>query len=82
VGDVTVRIVGGTKAVRIERPRGVPIRMHIQGGVSQVEVDGKTLGAKGGDVVVDTTGASAARDRYTLEIVGGSKSVVAVERSA
>jgi DNA-binding MarR family transcriptional regulator len=81
VGDVTVRIVGGTKAVRIERPRGVPIRLHIQGGVSQVEVDGKTLGAQGGDVVVDTTGASAARDRYTLEIVGGSKSVVAVERS-
>jgi DNA-binding MarR family transcriptional regulator len=79
-GEVPIRIVGGAKTIRIERPSGVPIRLRVRGGASQVELDGGGLGAKGGDMTIDSRGWTGSGDRYTAEIVGGAKTITVVER--
>jgi DNA-binding MarR family transcriptional regulator len=80
VGEVPLRIVGGARSVRLERPAGVPMRLRLQGGTGQVDLDGQVLGKKGGDVSVESRGWGSATDRFALDVVGGSKSIEVVER--
>jgi DNA-binding MarR family transcriptional regulator len=80
VGDVPVRFVGGTRAIRLERPAGTPVRLRIQGGANSVNLDGTAHGKKGGDVAVESRGWSGATDRLSIEVVGGSRSIDIVER--
>ena len=82
VGEVPIRIVGGARTIRLERPAGVPVRLRIQGGTGSVGLDGQALGKKGGDVTIELTRLAGAADRYALEVVGGSKSIDVVERPA
>jgi DNA-binding MarR family transcriptional regulator len=79
-GEVPVRIVGGARTVRLERPAGAAVRIRIQGSSGSVGLDGQVLGKKGGDVTIESRGWSSARDRYILEVIGGSKSIDVVER--
>jgi DNA-binding MarR family transcriptional regulator len=79
-GDVSIRIVGGAKTIRFERPVAVPVRVRIQGGVGQVEIDRQSLGAKSGDAFVESRGWSDASDRFSVEVVGGAKSITVAER--
>jgi DNA-binding MarR family transcriptional regulator len=81
-GEVAIRIVGGARTIRLERPSGIPVRLRIQGGTERVELDGQALGKKGGDVTIDSRGWADARDRHAIEVVGGSKSIELVERPA
>ena len=80
VGHVPLRIVGGARTIRLERPTGVPIRLEIQGGSATVGLDGQVLGKQGGQVTIESTGWSTSSDRYSLEVVGGSKSIDVVQR--
>ena len=80
VGDVPVRIVGGARTIRLERPVGTPVRLRIQGGASAVGLDGTAHGKKGGDVAVESRGWSSAANRLSIEVVGGSKTIDVVER--
>jgi hypothetical protein len=80
VGELPVKLTGGARTIRIERPAGVPLRLRVVGGTGSVELDGQTLGAKGGDVAMEPGGWLAARDRISVEITGGSKSITVVER--
>ncbi len=82
VGEVPLRIVGGARTIRIERPAGVPIRIGIQGGSSSVGLDGQVLGKKGGQVSIESRGWTTAADRFSLEVVGGSKSIEVIQRPA
>ena len=79
-GQGVVRIVGGASTIRVERPAGVPVRLAILGGSGQVDLDGTRLGQKGGRTTVDSPGWSGAKDRYEIEVVGGSKAVEIVAR--
>jgi DNA-binding MarR family transcriptional regulator len=79
-GEVPVRITGGVKTIRLERPAGVPVRLQISGGVSHVEMDGRSMGSKGGQISIESRGWSVATDRYALEVTGGSKAISIVER--
>jgi DNA-binding MarR family transcriptional regulator len=81
VGEVPVRLVGGARTIRFERPAGVPIKVRIKGGVGQVEVDRQSHGKKSGDASVESKGWSETGDRFSIEIVGGSKTVTVVERA-
>jgi hypothetical protein len=76
---VPVRIVGGARAIRLERPAGTPVRLRLQGGTGSVSLDGHALGKKGGDVAFESQGWAAASGRYAVEVVGGSKSIDIVE---
>jgi DNA-binding MarR family transcriptional regulator len=79
-GEVPIRIVGGARTIRVERPAGTPVRLRIQGGASRVEIDGQVLGKKGGEVTMESRGWADTRDRFAMEVVGGSKSIEVVER--
>jgi DNA-binding MarR family transcriptional regulator len=80
VGEVTVRIVGGAKTVRLERPRGVPVQLKIVGSTGSATLDGTKLGKKGGESTLESPGWAAGTDRIAMEVVGGSKSVDIVDR--
>ena len=79
-GEIPVRIVGGAKTIRVERPRGAPVQLRVRGGASQIELDGTSLGAKGGDTTVDSRGWTGSGDRYALDVIGGAKTITVVER--
>jgi len=78
-GDVPIKLTGGTKTLRLERPAGVPVRLRVLGN-SSVIVDERALGARSGDTVIEPPGWASARERYSLEVIGGSKSITIVER--
>ena len=79
-GDVPIRIVGGAKTIRLERPAGVPVRVRVMGEVGQVEVDRQSYGSKSGDTSVETRGWTDTGDRFSVEVVGGVKTMTVVER--
>ena len=79
-GELPVRIVGGARTIRLERPAGSPVRLNVQGSSGRVELDGETLGRKGGEASVESRGWSTATDRFAVEVVGGSRSIEIVER--
>jgi DNA-binding MarR family transcriptional regulator len=79
-GEGAVRIIGGAKTIRVERPRRVPVRLTVVGGSGGVVLDGTRLREKDGRVSLDAPGWSAARDRYNIEVVGGSRSIEIVAR--
>ena len=80
-GEVAVRIVGGAKTIRFERPAGVPVRVRVKGGAGQVEVDRQSYGSKSGDTAVESRGWSETGDRFSVEVVGGAKTITVVERA-
>ena len=79
-GEVPIKVVGGAKTIRLERPRGVPIRLKVVGSSASATVDGTRLGKGGGASVLESAGFEGARDRFTLDVVGGSKSIDIVDR--
>jgi DNA-binding MarR family transcriptional regulator len=79
-GELPIRIVGGSKTIRIERPRGVPVQLKVVGSAAAATLDGLKLGKRGGESTLESPGWDRARDRITLEVVGGSKSIDILDR--
>ena len=80
-GETGVRIVGGARTIRLERPPAVPVRLSLNGGTGQVLLDGTSLGEKGGKATIASPGWDRAKDRYNVEVVGGSKAIEIVARA-
>jgi DNA-binding MarR family transcriptional regulator len=76
-GDVPIRLPSGNQ-IRIERPAGTAILLRVSGGAANVEFDGMKLGAVGRPTL-ESSGASNAADRYSVEISGGVARIVVVE---
>jgi DNA-binding MarR family transcriptional regulator len=77
-----VRLVGGASEVTLRRPAGVPVRLRVRGGVSNLDLDGQHLSSVGGgDVRMDAGAAAGANAGYEVEIVGGA-SRLAIEVSS
>jgi DNA-binding MarR family transcriptional regulator len=70
-GVVPIRFTRGANSIRVERPAGAPIRLALRGGAGRIDFDEQRLGGTG-DTVIETPGASAAPDRYEVEIEGGA----------
>ena len=81
-GAIGVRLIGGSSNLVIDRPRGVPLRLSIVGGVTRLEFDGQSIGSRGGLAIVESTDAGKAADRFTVEILGGASRVEISERDA
>jgi hypothetical protein len=79
-GEAGVRVVGGVKTIRFERPRAVPVRVSVVGGSAEVTLDGDRVGKGGGHSAVASAGFDRATDRYDLTIVGGTKTVEVIGR--
>jgi DNA-binding MarR family transcriptional regulator len=73
--EVQVQVVGGASAIRVDRPRDVPVRLRVSGGSGRIEVDGRALSQRGGEIALDSAGWTGRGARYAIEIVGGSKSI-------
>jgi DNA-binding MarR family transcriptional regulator len=73
-GVVPIRIAGGINRVSIERPPGVACGLTVQGGVSEIQVDGEKI--KGaGSISMQTPGADSTTDRYEIEVSGGANKI-------
>jgi DNA-binding MarR family transcriptional regulator len=79
-GDVPVEVIGGAKTLRVVRPLGVPLRLSVTGGAGRVELDGLPQGAKGGIWSIESDGWAGSTDRFSVSVVGGSKSIEVVAR--
>ncbi len=77
-GDVPVKFTRGANNIRIERPTGVHVRLNLTGGAGRIDFDQQRLGATG-DTILETTGASDAPDRYSIDIVGGAGRITITE---
>jgi DNA-binding MarR family transcriptional regulator len=79
-GDGEIRIIGGASTIRIERPVGAAVRLTVVGGTGQIVLDGSRHGGKSGMATMESRGWAGAKDRYNVEVVGGSKSIEVVSR--
>jgi hypothetical protein len=79
-GTVPIEVVGGVKALRLQRPKGSELSLSVQGGAARVEFDGRRLGAKGGETTVESEGWRAERDRFEVKVIGGAKTIEMVRR--
>lgn len=79
-GEVPVEFAGGVKNLRLERPAGAALSLLVQGGASRIEFDGKAIGARGGEVTVESPGWNATRDRFGVRVIGGAKAIEIVQR--
>jgi hypothetical protein len=77
---VPVHFAGGASSVRIRRPAGVPARLRIGGGVSNLTFDQERHGAVGGETRLASTGAEDAAERYDVEVDGGASKLSVTER--
>lgn len=77
-GVVPISIDGGARRLRLERPYGTAMRVHIRGGSRQLSLDSLLLGSVG-EARWESPHAAIAADLYDLRIDGGSTdSTVAV----
>jgi hypothetical protein len=67
VGEVTIRIDGPVRNLRLRRPAGIPVGVRIGGGASRMQIDGQELGATGGGY---HNSAPVDPDHYILLISG------------
>ena len=48
--DLIVRVEGGVSRATLRRPAGVPVGVEIEGGATDLRIDGDHIGAAGGPV--------------------------------
>jgi DNA-binding MarR family transcriptional regulator len=75
VGTVPLRIRGGASRIAIHRPRDVPVRVRVAGGLSRLTLDSHRLGSTGSGAVVASPGYESAVDRYELVVEGGASRI-------
>jgi DNA-binding MarR family transcriptional regulator len=78
-GDVPVRLTGGGNHFRIERPKGVAVRLKLGGGAGGIDFDHQRLGGTGGHTLLESTGATDATDRFEVEVTGGASRITVAE---
>ncbi|MGH3764040.1 MAG: hypothetical protein ACRDTX_02615 [Pseudonocardiaceae bacterium] len=69
-GERTIRL-SSVKELRIDRPAGVPVRIEIAKGATNVTLDDRFFGAVGNGLADQAAGYAATADRYRLIISGG-----------
>jgi hypothetical protein len=72
---VRVRIGGGASNVELIRPTGVPVRVHIGGGISKLAIDDFRLGDAGGKTEWQSPDYEQVEGRYDVEIGAGASKV-------
>ena len=83
IGDIPVRIGAGASTIVITVPDGVESRVSTSGGLLTLRSDNSRLGEGGGTggcvacgSSVQTSGYAAAKDRVTITISAGARSIV------
>jgi DNA-binding MarR family transcriptional regulator len=71
-GTVRVTFSGGASKLSLRRPKGVPARLQVNGGVGKLAFDAQRLGAVGGETRLESPDYASAEDRYDIVISGGT----------
>jgi hypothetical protein len=74
-GIVTVVILGGASNVAIRRPEGVAARLRVAGGATNLEFDGRRIGAAGGELDLRDRDYYGATARYDIAVTGGANNL-------
>lgn len=72
---VRLRIGGGASNVELIRPSGVPVRVHIGGGVSRLTIDDFRLGSAGGKTDWQSPNHEQVAGRYDVQIGAGASRI-------
>ncbi len=80
-GTTTVRIDGVVSSARLRRPRGVPVTLRVDGGVSHLTFDGQRYSQIGGERRFISDGFAGSNARYEIEVVGGASRLAIVTLS-
>jgi hypothetical protein len=72
---VSVRIGAGASNVELIRPAGVPVRVRIGGGASELAIDDVRVGAAGGKTDWRSPDYDLVEGRYDIEIGAGASKV-------
>ena len=75
VGTATVVVHGGASYLAIHRPAGVPARLCVEGGVTHLRFDDRSIGAAGKRVDLRGHGYDDAIDRYEVKVAGGANNL-------
>lgn len=71
-GTVRVTFSGGASKLSLRRPKGVPARLQVSGGVGKLAFDAQRLGAVGGETRLESPDYATAEDRYEIVVTGGT----------
>lgn len=74
-GTVAVLILGGASNVSIRHPEGVAARLRVEGGVTNLRLGERSVGAAGGEVGLESGDYDGAADRYDLSVTGGANNL-------
>jgi DNA-binding MarR family transcriptional regulator len=78
-GRVAVEIGGGLSRMRLRRPPGTALRLHIKGGATRLDVDAFHFGAVGGGLRWQTSDFDEVPDGYDVSVGGGADRLEIVE---
>ncbi len=77
-GSRAIRLAS-VKDLRIERPAGVPVRVEVAKGATNLTVDDRRLGAAAGRLTDQTPGYPAGDDCYLVIVSGGADTLTVSE---
>lgn len=73
--SVLIQVSGGASGITIHRPGGVPIRVDVTGGASNLDVDGRRFGVVAGSQAYESPEYAEASGRYDIQVSGGATRV-------
>jgi len=79
-GAIPIVVLGGASNVAIGRPWGVPARLRVEGGATNLTFDGRRIGAAGGDLDLQGRDYARATDRYDITVTGGANNLTVDQR--
>lgn len=79
-GIVPIRIHGGASKLNLRRPKEVPVRVHVRGGVSALALDDQFFGAVGGETRWESPEYRHATEGYDIVVSGGASNLSIVAR--
>jgi class 3 adenylate cyclase len=75
-GKIPIQISGGAEDARFHRPAGVPVKVHVAGGVSRLALDEQSFTAVGGGFEWQTPEWQRATGGYEISILRGVRGLV------
>lgn len=79
-GTAVIRVRGVVSSARFARPRGVPVALRVDGGVSHLTFDGKRYSNLSGNRKVTARDFGTIDDRYEIELLDGASHLTISER--
>jgi hypothetical protein len=74
-GTVVINISGGISNLTLRAPTGAQWQVAASGGLSELQINGSSYAAIGGDFQRQSPGYATASDRYDIEFSGGASRV-------